>query len=185
MGSSCFWKLELGFWTYTFIHLLGPMWFKSSFLDPRLWGHGIFWDFKILLDSSYDSGVLFVKIGSRFWTYGFICLVDPRRKITYHPLLIDFFHKLISIQVVVCNMLHLHVEELNSCHHYNFMHQWVISYQGQRCWAEQVIWIWHWSNKNIARFTQVKNKGREAWHAILTTQIHFTGSKLSSWLLFS
>ena len=51
------------------------MWPKSSFLDLRPEGHGIFWDFIILLDSSYDSGedeVLFVKIRARVldsWLY--------------------------------------------------------------------------------------------------------------------
>ena len=94
IGSSFFWKLELGFWNYTFINLLGPMWLKSSLLDPSHWDHAIFWDFIILLDSSYDSGdndVLFVKIGARFWTCsgsGFIYLLDPRRKIAYYSLLI-------------------------------------------------------------------------------------------------
>ena len=42
--------------------------------------------------------------------------------------------------------------------------QWVISYQWQRCPAEQAICIWHWSKQNIARLTQVKNGGREVWH---------------------
>ena len=132
IGSSFFWKLELGFWNYTFIHLLGPMWLKSSLLDPRHWDHGTFWDFIILVDSSYDFGeneVLFVKIGARFWTC-FVLVLDPKEE--YNLLLITDW-------LVVCNMLHLHAAELNSCHRYNFMYQWVISYQGQRCWAEQVI----------------------------------------------
>ena len=63
--------------------------------------------------------------------------------------------------------------------------QWVISYQWQRCSAEQAICIWHWSKQNIARLTQVKNGGREDWHTIFTTYIPFTGSKLCSWLIFS
>ena len=63
--------------------------------------------------------------------------------------------------------------------------QWVISYQWQRCPAEQAICIWHWSKQNIARLTQVKNGGREVWHTIFRTYIPFTGSKLCSWLIFS
>ena len=44
-------------------------------------------------------------------------LVSYRRKITYHLLLIDFFHKLISMQDLGHNMLHLHVaQQLPSLH---------------------------------------------------------------------
>ena len=61
---------------------------------------------------------------------------------------------------------------VNSCHHSKLMQQWVIVYQWQRCWAEQKIFIWQWSQQNIARFTKVKKEGREAWHTIFTTHIH-------------
>ena len=40
------------------------------------------------------------------WTHGLIRLLDPMRKMTYHPLLTGFLHKLIWIQNVGCNMLH-------------------------------------------------------------------------------
>ena len=115
--------MKIGAWVLNFCLDTSsrPMWSKSCFLDPRPWGHY----------DSWENEVVLVKIGARFWIYGFICLLDPRRKITYHPLLIGFFDKLISLHVVGCNMLHLHVAELNSCGHYNFMHQWVISYQGK------------------------------------------------------
>ena len=47
-----------------------------------------------------------------------------RRKITYYLLLIGFFHKLISMEHVEHNILHLHVrQQLSSL----YMHQWVIS----------------------------------------------------------
>ena len=65
---SFFKKLELGFWTYGWICLLGPQVAQMWFLDPRPQGQEIFWDFIILLNSSHDSGeneVLFVKIGTR------------------------------------------------------------------------------------------------------------------------
>ena len=44
------------------IHLLGP----CGFLYPRHWGHGIFWDFIILLDSFYDSS----EMKSCLWKLG-------------------------------------------------------------------------------------------------------------------
>ena len=46
-----------------------------------------------------------------FWNLKDSALVQAlsyRRKITYHPFLIGFFHKLISIRDVGHNMLHLH-----------------------------------------------------------------------------
>ena len=59
--------MELGFWTYRLIGLLGPSGpnIVSRHQTPRLRN---FLDFMILLDSSNDSGeneVLFVKIGAR------------------------------------------------------------------------------------------------------------------------
>ena len=86
-------------------------------------------------------------------------------------------------QTVICCTSML----LKSCHHSKFMHQWVISHQSQRCWAEQAISIWHWSKQNIARPTQVQNKGREAGH-IQFSQRTFGpkaqyGSELCSWLM--
>ena len=45
-----------------------------------------------------------------------------------------------------------------------FMYKWVIPYQRQRCWAEQATFIWLWPKRNIAKLTQVKNEGTEAWH---------------------
>ena len=98
---SYLWKMELGFWTDALMHLLGHV-AQIRFVNHSPWGHGIFWDFVILLDSSYilvgENEVLFVKIGVRvlFRTYGFILLLNPRRKITFYSLLIGFFHKLIS-----------------------------------------------------------------------------------------
>ena len=47
-----------------------------------------------------------------------------RTKITYHLLLIDFFHKLISMQDVAHNMLHSHLAQQMPP---LYMHQWVIS----------------------------------------------------------
>ena len=77
-----------------------------------------------------------------------------RRKITYHPLLIGFFLRLIWKQDVINNMLHLHVAQLPSH-----------SSSWQRCWSEQTISTWHWSKRNI---TQLKNEGRETWHKFFT-----------------
>ena len=49
------------------------------------------------------------------------------------------------------------------------MHQWVISYQWQRCWAEQAIFIyWYWSKQNIASKNE---EGRKAWHMCFTRYI--------------
>ena len=59
-----FWKLELWFWTYGWIRLLGPSG-PNVVVGPTPRGQEIFWDFMILLYSSYDSGekeVLSVKI---------------------------------------------------------------------------------------------------------------------------
>ena len=92
-----------------------------------------------------------------------------KRKTTYQLLLIGLFHKLISVQDIGHDMLHLHVaQQLSSikgsapvCY---------LSYQQQWCWAEQILW--HFSKQNIflnKRFTQVTNKGREAWHTIFAT----------------
>ena len=63
----CFWKLELGFWSYGLISLLGPIGpnIVSRSQNPR---SRIFWDNIILLHSSRDSWeseVLFEKIGAR------------------------------------------------------------------------------------------------------------------------
>ena len=60
---SCLWKLETGFWTYGWIHLLGPS-------DPNVVSTpqvAMSRHFMILLDSFHDSWkneVLFVKIGA-------------------------------------------------------------------------------------------------------------------------
>ena len=47
------------------------------------------------------------KLELGFWTFGFIRRFDARMKVTYNLLLIGFFHKLISMQDVRCNMLRL------------------------------------------------------------------------------
>ena len=112
-----------------------------------------------------------------------------RRKITYQLLLIGLFHKLISLQDVGHNMLHLHVaQQLQSFKQSTFMHQWVISPTNDND-AELTISIWHFSKQNVARLTQVKNQGREAWHTSFATYISGpkaqSGSKLCSLLMFS
>ena len=83
-----------------------------------------------------------------------------RMKITYHQLLVGFFHKLISLNArdVGHNMLHLHVA-WPICHH-SKVHapvNYLLVTNDNWCWAEQKISIWYWSKQNIARFTQVKN----------------------------
>ena len=45
------------------------------------------------------------------------------------------------------------------------------------CWAEQKMSIWNWSKQNIARFTQIKKEGREAWHTVFTIYMHVNGAK--------
>ena len=51
-----------------------------------------------------------------------------RMKITYHKLLVDFFHnKLISMQDVEHMFICCIYMQINSYHHSKFMHQWVIS----------------------------------------------------------
>ena len=92
----------------------------------------------------------------------------------HHPLLIGFFDKLNWMQDVSKNMLHLHVAQLLS--HPKFMHHWVISYyQWQRCSAEQIISIWHWSKWNIPRLTQVKNESRQRSLTQSFYKIYFIG----------
>ena len=77
-------------------------------------------------------------------------------------LLIGLFHKLISMEDVGHNMLHLYVsQQLPLFKQSKFMHQGVISPTNDNN-AELTISIWHFSKQNIARLTQVKNKGREA-----------------------
>ena len=51
---SCFSKLELAFWTYGLIHLLGPI-DPNVVSRPQTQTQNIFSDFIILLDSSHDS----------------------------------------------------------------------------------------------------------------------------------
>ena len=93
-----------------------------------------------------------------------------RRKITYQLLLIGLFHKLISVQDVGHNMLHLHVaEQLLSLKVHALVSY--LPYQWQWCWAEQTISIWHFSKQNISRLTQVKNETREARYTIFTKYI--------------
>ena len=81
-----------------------------------------------------------------FWNLKDPVLVQTlsyRRKITYDLSLIGFFHRLIPMQDVGHNMLHLHVAQQLP---WLYMHQWVISPTNwQWCWAEQTISIWHWS----------------------------------------
>ena len=95
------------FWAHmTQIQFLRPQTTRSwnvlrfhNFIGFILW----FWR-----KSVSGKKVLFLKIGAGVldsWLY--TSFGDAkRRKITYHPLLIGFFHKLISIQDVRCNMLH-------------------------------------------------------------------------------
>ena len=90
-----------------------------------------------------------------------------RRKITYQLLLIGLFHKLISMQNVGHNMLHLHAaQQLSSFKQSKFIHQWVISPPNDND-AELKISIWHFSKQNIVRLTQVKNEGREVWRSMV------------------
>ena len=46
------------------------------------------------------------------------------------------------------------------------MHQWVISYQWQRCKAKQAISICQWSKQNKLR---MRWEGRKAWHTTIST----------------
>ena len=77
-----------------------------------------------------------------------------RREITYQLLLTGLFHKLISVQVVGHNMLHLHAAQ--QLPPLRFMHQVHLSYQQQWCWAEQAIFIWHFSKQNISKLRVLK-----------------------------
>ena len=64
---SCLWILELWFWTYSWIHTLGPSGLNVV-SRPQAPRSIIFLTFQSLLDSSYDSWkneVLFVNIGAR------------------------------------------------------------------------------------------------------------------------
>ena len=61
---------------------------------------------------------------SRFWNplikdFGWFPYI--RRKITYHPLMAIFFHKLISMQNVGCVICYIYML-LNSSNHSKFMH---------------------------------------------------------------
>ena len=108
---SCLWNTELGFWKNALIHLLWP--YSSNPVSRpqalRLWNFLKFRNFigLILWFSLEKMKSCFWKLELGFWTYGFILLLNPRRKIIYRPLLIDFFHKLISVRDVWYNMLHL------------------------------------------------------------------------------
>ena len=94
--------------------------------------------------------------------------VSYKTKISYHLLLISFFHKLNLMQDVGHNMLHFHVvQQLPSLH----APVSYLSYEWQWYWAEQTISIWYWSKWNIVKLTQVKNERGEACHTILTTYI--------------
>ena len=73
-----------------------------------------------------------------------------RMRITYHQLLVDSFHKLISMQDICWIYVYI-----SSYHHSKFMHQWVISkYQ----WQLMMSWTENFHlaliyKQNIARFT--------------------------------
>ena len=117
----------------------------------------------------------FWKFGVGFWTHGFIRLLDRRRKITYHPLLIGFFLKVISMQEARCNMLHLHVaQQLPSC----------------SCTSELSS-----TNDKDAELNRqlpfeidlskilpdlLKLRMKVAWHTIFTTYVRSASSKLCS-----
>ena len=67
---SCLWKLELGFWTYGLIHLLGPS-APNAVSSPQTLRSWILVGFHNIIYSSYNFGeheALFVKMKLRFWT---------------------------------------------------------------------------------------------------------------------
>ena len=84
-----------------------------------------------------------------------------KRKTTYQLLLIGLFHKLISVQDAVHNMLHLHfAQQLTSLK----VHAPVMSYLSYQYKndAELNRQFPFDTKENIARLTHVKNEGREA-----------------------
>ena len=66
-----------------------------------------------------------------------------------------------------CTNAEFKCSSIDNCHPSKLKHQWVISYQWPRSWAEHTISIWNLSKLNIAS----KNKGREAWHTYATAYI--------------
>ena len=105
------------------------------------------------------------------WIHLFWNIKDPvlvqtlsyRKKITYNVLLIGFFHKLISMQDVGHNMLHLHIAQQLPL---LYIHQllpitMMLSWTDRQCpFGIDLIDL---------RLTQVKNKGRKACHTMFTT----------------
>ena len=65
----CLWKLEPGFWTYGWIHLLGPS-------DPNVKTFfQILWFYWIHLMTLEKMRSFLWKLGPGFWTFGWICLL--------------------------------------------------------------------------------------------------------------
>ena len=110
------------------------------------------------------------------WLYTF--LGDTRRrKITYHLLLIVFFFInwfQYRMSGVVCSILHV-AQQLPSLYVHASV-SYLLPMTKMLSWTS----IWHWSKQDIARLTQVKNKGKEGWHTTFTTYIRSTGSNLCS-----
>ena len=122
-----------------------------------------------------------------FWNLEDTALVQTlsyRRKITYHLLLIDFFHKLISMQDVRHNVLHLHVAQpLPSL----YMHQWVISRTSDN--DAEVIRQFPFSidlNKILSEFRKLRTKAEKPdLQSSQNGSKAQPGSKIWSWLMFS
>ena len=122
--------------------------------DPKR--HGIFWDFIILMVSSSDSGeneVLFVKIGASVLGSWLYTSFESKEENNLPPIT-DWMSGVTCCISFTCS----------STAAIMFMYKWVIPYKWQRCWTEQAAFIWLWSKRNIAKLTQLKNEGTEAWH---------------------
>ena len=77
---SCLWKLELWFWTYSWIHSLGPSGpnVVSKPQAPRsiifFWHFKVYWIYLTILEKM-RSCLRILEPG--FWTYGWIHLLGP------------------------------------------------------------------------------------------------------------
>ena len=102
-----------------------------------------------------------------------------RKKITFHHYWLAFFINWFQYRVSVVIPCILHVAQQLLSLYVHASVSYLLPMIKMLSWT----YISHWSKQNIARLTQVKNKGREAWHTIFTTYLRSTGSNLCSWLV--
>ena len=121
------------------------------------------------------------KLGLGFWTHGFIRLLDPRRKISYHPLLICFFYKLISIQDVGCKCSITAAITLCSCT------SELSPTNDKDAELSRQFPFGIDLNKILPNLLKLRMKAEKPDRQFLITYIRWrsTGSNLCSWLIFS